>query len=118
MMTYICFKCKRQISGGIKSLFKHLHAVHHVNSASTHFQCSESGCGRTFSYMRSFKTLGKKEHEAGNTLDDPFEGPAPAIVQDVEKLDAEMEPAQGDEEDEEDWDELEPEGITSQWPSF
>ena len=62
-----------------------LRAVHHVNSASTYFQCSESGCGRTFSHMWSFKRHLEKEHDFGNTFDDPFEGPAPpADVQDVE----------------------------------
>lgn len=92
-------------------------AVHHVNSASTHFQCSESGCGRTFSYMWSLKRHLEKEHKVGNTLDDPFEAP-PVDVQNVEMLNAEMEPAQGDEEVEEDWDELEPEGITNRVALF
>lgn len=92
----------------------HLRAVHHVNSASTHFQCSESGCGRTFSYMWSFKRHIEKEHEVGTTLDGPFEGSAPPVyVQNIEMLNAEMEPAEGDEEVEKDWDELAPEGITN-----
>lgn len=70
----------------------HLRAVHHVNSVSTHFQCSESGCGRTFSYMWSFKRHLENEDKVGNstlgsTLDDPFEGPAPpVVVQNVEML--------------------------------
>ena len=69
----------------------HLRAVHLVNSASTHFRCSESGCGRTFSYMWSFKRHLEKEHEVGNTLDYPFEGPGPPVdVQNVEMLNAEM----------------------------
>lgn len=113
-MAYTCFKCKKQISGGIKSLFMHLRAVHCLNSASTHFQCSESGCGRTFSYMWSFKRHLEKEHEDENALNNPFEGPAPS---DVEKA-AEMEPAQQNEAVEENWDELEPEGITNRVALF
>ena len=118
-MAYTCFKCKRQISRGIKTLFMNLRAIHYVNSASTHFQGSESGCGRTFSCMWSFKRQLEKEHEVGNTLDDPFEGPAPPVdVENVEMLSAEMEPAQGDEEVEEEWDELEPGGITNRVALF
>lgn len=67
--------------------------------------------------MWSFKRHLEKEHKVGNTLDDPFEAP-PVDVQNVEMLNAEMEPAQGDEEVEEDWDELEPEGITNRVALF
>ena len=69
--------------------------------------------------MWSFKRQLEKEHEVGNTLDDPFEGPAPPVdVENVEMLSAEMEPAQGDEEVEEEWDELEPGGITNRVALF
>lgn len=95
----------------------HLRAVHHVNSASTYFQCSESGCGRTFSYIWSFKRHLEKDHNVVNTLDDPFEA-TPVDLNNVEMLNADMEPAQGDEEVEEDWDELQPECITNRVALF
>jgi len=80
-MACTCFKCKRQIPGDAKNLFTHLRAVHHVNHSSTYFQCSETGCGRTFSFLRSYRRHLVKEHEnqREHTLDDPLEGPAPHV---------------------------------------
>ena len=54
-MTLTCFKCKRCIAGHTKQIFVHSRAVHHINSSATYFQCCEQGCGRTFSFIRSFR---------------------------------------------------------------
>lgn len=54
-MALTCFKCKRLIAGHHKELFCHLRAVHQINQSETYFQCCEQGCGRTFSFMRSFR---------------------------------------------------------------
>ena len=80
-MAFICFKCKRQIPGDAKSLLTHLRVVHHVNHSSTYFQCSEPGCGRTFSFIRSFRRHLVKEHlgQSEYTPDDPLEGPAQPV---------------------------------------
>ena len=98
-MAFICFKCKRQILGDAKSLLTHLRLVHHVNHSSTYFQCSEAGCGRTFSFIRSFRRHLLKEHvsQSEHSLDDPLEGPAqPVNIQLPEEV-------QGDEEVEDEW---------------
>lgn len=50
-MAYVCFKCKARVEG----IFRHLRAVHNVNASSKYFQCCENGCGRTFSYIRSYR---------------------------------------------------------------
>ena len=87
----------------------HLGFLHYVNSASRYFQCCESGCWRTFSYMWSYRRHLEKMHEDENTDNDPVEGPAPS-VQNVQMLNVEVEGDQGG-EDIEDWDELEQEDL-------
>ena len=54
-MALKCFKCKRLIAGHSKQLIVHLRAVHQLNQSERYFQCCEQGCGRTFSFMRSFR---------------------------------------------------------------
>ena len=105
-MAFICFKCKRQIPGDAKSLLTHLRVVHHVNHSSTYFQCSEPGCGRTFSFIRSFRRHLVKEHlgQSEYTPDDPLEGPAQPVHTQFSQ------PVQGDVEveveEEDEWEEL------------
>ncbi|XP_051947874.1 uncharacterized protein LOC127619140 [Xyrauchen texanus] len=53
-MQYICFRCQASIAD-LKQFFTHLRAVHSINSASTHFECNQNGCQRTFYYMRSYR---------------------------------------------------------------
>ena len=55
-MPFICFKCKNQLPLDAKLLINHLRRVHHINQSATYFQCCELGCGRTFSFLRSFRS--------------------------------------------------------------
>ena len=100
-MGYVCFRCKARIPGDVKSLFIHLRAVHHVNHAANYFQCCELGCGRTFSYIRSFRRHLQQHENVEEVL--------PVLAQDPvqpEFINAEDQPAEEGEE----WDEIE--GIT------
>lgn len=54
-MGFVCFRCRKRIFGNIKGLFIHLRGIHSVNVMSEHFQCCEDGCGKTCSYIRSFR---------------------------------------------------------------
>ena len=108
-MAYVCFRCKRQIPGDAKCLFTHLRALHNVNSSSTYFQCSENGCGRTFTYIRSYRRhLLQHVNQVEPVL---CEGPP----RPVKFLNAEEVPAQ---EAVDEWDELEQEGITNRVALF
>lgn len=93
---------QKAIPGDAKSLLTHLRLVHHVNHSSTYFQCCETGCGRTFSFIRSFRRHLVKEHvsQSKPTLDDPLEGPAQPV--DIPFA----EPVQRDEEVVDEWEEL------------
>ena len=107
-MGYVCFRCKARIPGVVKSLFIHLRAVHHVNHAASYFQCCEIGCGRTFSYMRSFRRH-LEQHENVEVLGVPTEEP----------IQPEFPTAEGQSaEDVEEWDEIEPQGITDRVALF
>lgn len=106
-MAYICFCRKRQILGNVKSLLTHICAIHYVNSSLTIFQCSESGCGWTFSLMWSYKRHISWEHVNQNeySLEVPLEG----LVWPVDSRNA---GEKQDQEVEEEWDELQQESIT------
>lgn len=122
-MAYVCFKCKRLIPGDLKCLFSHLRTAHNVNSSSTYFQCCESGCSRTFSFIRSYRRHLCNEHEENqalaqlaNVLNQPANVlNAEALVQQVEGQQVEGEQV---EEVEDEWDELEQEGITDRVALF
>lgn len=117
-MGYVCFKCKTRIPGDVKSLFIHLRAVHHVNYASNYFQCCEIGCGRTFTYMRSFRRHLQHHDNVDEVRDVPAQEPlaqqAPAQDPVPPLLLAEDQPAVEVEE----WDEIGPEGITDRVALF
>ena len=52
----ICFRCSKEIPGGIKDLFKHLKYVHRLHSGSATFiVCRQGGCCDTFSHISSYK---------------------------------------------------------------
>lgn len=65
----MCFKCLREISGGVKSLFKHLKYYHHITSGTqTRIVCSQNGCTNTFSFTTSYQRHLLRVHEAENDV--------------------------------------------------
>ena len=74
-----CFKCKRRIAGHTKQIFVHLRAVHHINSSATYFQCCEQGCGRTFSFIRSFRRHLIKHEGEHDLIEVPEDDPNATI---------------------------------------
>lgn len=111
-MPFICFRCKRQIPGDTKCLFTHLRAVHNVNSSTTYFQCSENGCGRTFSYIRSYR---RHLLQHRDQVEEPLCGASGGPDQSFELLYSTEEPVQDVENE---WDDLEQDSITKRVALF
>ncbi|PIK49542.1 hypothetical protein BSL78_13604 [Apostichopus japonicus] len=60
---------EREISGGVKSLFKHLKYYHHITSGTqTRIVCSQNGCTNTFSFTTSYQRHLLRVHEAENDV--------------------------------------------------
>ncbi len=119
-MAFTCFKCKRLIPGDVKSLFSHLRTVHNVNSSSTHFQCCESNCNRTFSFIRLYIRHLHREHKENQALAQPaniLHQPANVFNVDEDDEQEQVEGVQAEASDD-DWDELEQEGITDRVALF
>lgn len=112
-MAFVCFKCKRLIQGDLKCLFSHLRIIHNVNSSTTYFQCCQSSCNRTFSFIRSYRRHLHSEHVEYQAPVQPANVPNQAAnVDNADKM-AQVEGEQADE-----WDELAQEGITDRVALF
>lgn len=119
-MAYTCFKCKRIVPGDIKSLLSHLRTVHNVNSSTTYFHCCESSCNRTFSFIRSYRRHLHREHEENQALAQPanvLHQLANDFNVDEDDNNEQVEGVQAEQLDD-DWDELEQEGITDRVALF
>ena len=116
-MEFVCFKCKRLIQGDLKCLFSHLRIIHNVNSSTTYFQCCQSSCNRTFSFIRSYRRHLHSEHIENQAPAQPANVPNQlANVDNADEM-VQVEGEQADELDDE-WDELEQEGITDRVALF
>ena len=103
-MAYVCFKCKRLIPGDVKCLFSHLRLAHNINSSSTYFQCWETGCRRTFSFIKSYRRHIKTEHEENQALAQPAN--QAANIFNAEELGQQVEGEHVADDEDDEWDEL------------